>query len=104
MRRLDALRKAVGELAGPLGASTGTTLAAFAPLLMAKGGAADFTRGGVPVMIMLTLSVSYLLAISAVPPLLAARFLKPPGKIFTKTGLSAWPATSVAWCIGTRAG
>lgn len=75
MRRLDALKQAVGELAGPLGASTGTTLAAFAPLLMAKGGAADFTRG-VPVMIMLTLSVSYLLAISAVP-LLAARFLKP---------------------------
>ncbi|WP_372965718.1 efflux RND transporter permease subunit [Marinobacter sp.] len=74
MRRLDALRQAVSELAGPLGASTGTTLAAFAPLLMAKGGAADFTRG-VPVMIMLTLSVSYLLAISAVP-LLAARFLK----------------------------
>ncbi|MGP9832459.1 efflux RND transporter permease subunit [Marinobacter sp. NSM] len=74
MRRLDALKKAVSELAGPLGASTGTTLAAFAPLLMAKGGAADFTRG-VPVMIMLTLSVSYLLAISAVP-LLAARFLK----------------------------
>eukprot|EP00163_Fabomonas_tropica_P026773 TRINITY_DN5032_c0_g1_i1.p1 TRINITY_DN5032_c0_g1~~TRINITY_DN5032_c0_g1_i1.p1 ORF type:complete len:1009 (-),score=134.47 TRINITY_DN5032_c0_g1_i1:369-3395(-) len=75
MRRLDALRQAVGELAGPLGASTGTTLAAFAPLLLSKGGAADFTRG-VPVMIMLTLSVSYLLAISAVP-LLAARFLKP---------------------------
>ena len=74
MRRLDALRRAVSELAGPLGASTGTTLAAFAPLLMAKGGAADFTRG-VPVMIMLTLSVSYLLAVSAVP-LLAARFLK----------------------------
>src|SRR5690554_3433514 len=75
MRRLDALRQAVNELAGPLGASTGTTLAAFAPLLLAKGGAADFTRG-VPVMIMLTLSVSYLLAISVVP-LLAARFLKP---------------------------
>lgn len=75
MRRLDALRTAVRELAGPLGASTGTTLAAFAPLLMSKGGAADFTRG-VPVMIMLTLSVSYLLAISAVP-LLAAKFLKP---------------------------
>lgn len=77
MRRLDALRRAVSELAGPLGASTGTTLAAFAPLLMAKGGTADFTRG-VPVMIMLTLSVSYLLAISAVP-LLAARFLKRSG-------------------------
>ncbi|MDV3502587.1 efflux RND transporter permease subunit [Marinobacter sp. M-5] len=75
MRRLDALKVSVRELAGPLGASTGTTLAAFAPLLLSKGGTADFTRG-VPVMIMLTLSVSYLLAISAVP-LLAARFLKP---------------------------
>lgn len=75
MRRLDALKTSVRELAGPLGASTGTTLAAFAPLLLSKGGTADFTRG-VPVMIMLTLSVSYLLAISAVP-LLAARFLKP---------------------------
>ena len=81
MRRLDALKVSVRELAGPLGASTGTTLAAFAPLLLSKGGTADFTRG-VPVMIMLTLSVSYLLAISAVP-LLAARFLKP-----RKTGQS----------------
>lgn len=44
MRRMDAMRKAIGELAGPLGASTGTTLAAFAPMLLAKGGAADFTR------------------------------------------------------------
>ncbi len=75
MRRLDALKSSIKNLAGPLGASTGTTLAAFAPLLLSKGGTADFTRG-VPVMIMLTLSVSYLLAISAVP-LLAARFLKP---------------------------
>ncbi len=74
MRRLDALKQSVKELAGPLGASTGTTIAAFMPLLLSKGGTADFTRG-VPVMIMLTLSVSYLLAVSAVP-LLAARFLK----------------------------
>ncbi|WP_286748925.1 efflux RND transporter permease subunit [Marinobacter sp. UBA2688] len=75
MRWLDALKQSVKELAGPLGASTGTTIAAFMPLLLSKGGTADFTRG-VPVMIMLTLSVSYLLAVSAVP-LLAARFLKP---------------------------
>ncbi|PHQ74993.1 MAG: acriflavin resistance protein [Marinobacter sp.] len=75
MRRLDALKQSVKELAGPLGASTGTTIAAFMPLLLSKGGTADFTRG-VPVMIMLTLSVSYLLAVSVVP-LLAARFLKP---------------------------
>ncbi len=75
VHRLDALKQSVRELAGPLGASTGTTLAAFAPLLLSKGVTADFTRG-IPVMIMLTLSVSYLLAISAVP-LLACRFLKP---------------------------
>lgn len=75
VQRMDALVRSIKELAGPLGASTGTTLAAFAPLLLSKGGTADFTRG-IPVMIMLTLSVSYLLAISAVP-LLAARFLKP---------------------------
>ena len=71
----DAMTAAVSELAGPLGASTGTTLAAFTPLLLSTGGTADFTRG-IPVMIMLTLSVSYLLAISFAP-LLAAWFLKP---------------------------
>ncbi|WP_237133954.1 efflux RND transporter permease subunit [Pseudohongiella sp. O18] len=73
--REQAMQQAVSELAGPLGASTGTTLAAFTPLLLSSGGTADFTRG-IPVMIMLTLSVSYLLAIS-VTPLLAGWFLKP---------------------------
>jgi len=73
--RAEAVRHAISELAGPLGASTATTLAAFTPLLLAKGGTADFTRG-IPVMIMLTLTVSYLLAIG-VAPLLAGRFLKP---------------------------
>ncbi len=96
MRRLDALKTSVRELAGPLGASTGTTLAAFAPLLLSKGGTADFTRG-VPVMIMLTLSVSYLLAISAVP-LLAARFLKPrkAGQSDRLAGLSVFLGGLVA--------
>ncbi len=71
----EAMTAAVRELAGPLGASTGTTLAAFTPLLLSTGGTADFTRG-IPVMIMLTLSVSYVLAISFAP-LLVAWFLKP---------------------------
>ncbi|MAL99182.1 MAG: acriflavin resistance protein [Alteromonadaceae bacterium] len=73
--RKEAMSRAISELAGPLGASTGTTLAAFMPLLLSKGGTGDFTRG-IPVMIMLTLSISYLLAISVIP-LLAGRFLKP---------------------------
>lgn len=73
--RAQAVLGGIGELAAPLGASTATTLAAFAPMLLSKGGTADFTRG-IPVMIMLTLGVSYLLAIS-VAPLLAGRFLRP---------------------------
>ncbi|TVP92233.1 MAG: efflux RND transporter permease subunit, partial [Pseudomonadaceae bacterium] len=73
--RLTAAQSAIAEMAGPLGASTATTLAAFTPLLLAKGGTADFTRG-IPVMIMLTLLISYLLAVS-VSAMLAGRFLKP---------------------------
>jgi multidrug efflux pump subunit AcrB len=68
---------AVSELVGPLGASTATTLAAFTPLLLSKGGTGDFTRG-VPVMIMLSLAISFLISVS-LAPLLAARFLKPSG-------------------------
>jgi multidrug efflux pump subunit AcrB len=86
----DAAGAAVGELAGPLGSSTGTTLAAFTPLLLSTGGTADFTRG-IPVMIMLTLSVSYLIAVSLVP-LLAAWFLKP-----SPTRRSAWFDALGAW-------
>ncbi|MEX2332638.1 MAG: efflux RND transporter permease subunit, partial [Pseudohongiella sp.] len=96
--RQQSMLLAVRELAGPLGASTGTTLAAFTPLLLSSGGTADFTRG-IPVMIMLTLSISYLLAIS-VAPLLAAWFLRPE-----QTPRSAWfdrfgarlAAISAAW-------
>jgi len=86
----SAARAAVGELAGPLGSSTGTTLAAFTPLLLSTGGTADFTRG-IPVMIMLTLSVSYIIAIS-LAPLLAAWFLKP-----APTRRSAWFDALGAW-------
>lgn len=82
-QRQEAMFAAVKELAGPLGASTATTLAAFTPLLLSKGATADFTRG-IPVMIMLTLSISYLLAVS-LAPLLAARFLKP-----TTASRTAW--------------
>ena len=74
VRRGEAVVGAVRELAIPLGASTATTLAAFMPLLMARGGTADFTRA-LPIMIMLALSVSYLLAVTVVP-MVASRFLR----------------------------
>ncbi len=64
-------------LALPLGTATGTTLAAFVPMLVSKGGTADFTRA-LPLLIMLTLAVSYLFAV-LVTPVLAVSFLRRRG-------------------------
>jgi multidrug efflux pump subunit AcrB len=74
-RRGQAAVAAVSELAGPLAAATGTTLAAFTPLLLATGDTADFTRG-IPIMVMLVLIVSYAYAV-LVTPTIAAIVLKP---------------------------
>jgi len=74
-RRLDggatprvAAAEAVRELAKPLAAATGTTVAAFLPMLLAGGSTADFTRS-IPTMVILTLSVSYLFAVMVTPAL-----------------------------------
>lgn len=73
--RREACAASVRELATPLAAATGTTLAAFAPLLLSAGDTADFTRG-IPIMVMLTLTVSYFYAL-LVTPILGAAVLKP---------------------------
>ena len=73
--RRQAAADAVRELVGPLGAATGTTLAAFVPMLLSKGGTGDFTRA-IPVTIMTALSISYIAAMT-VTPVIAARFLRP---------------------------
>ena len=67
---------ATRELAGPLAAATGTTLAAFLPLLLSHGATADFTRG-IPIMVMLVLVVSYIYAVIVTPSL--SPFLLRPG-------------------------
>ncbi|RLE25281.1 MAG: hypothetical protein DRJ65_08135 [Acidobacteria bacterium] len=64
----EAAVGAVRELAVPLGAATATTLAAFVPMLLAEGSTGAFTRA-IPVLIMLTLSVSYFFAIFVTPVL-----------------------------------
>jgi multidrug efflux pump subunit AcrB/outer membrane protein TolC len=61
-----AIRDAIKLMAKPLFTSTGTTIAAFIPLLMAEGGVGDFTRA-VPIMIIISLLVSYLLSILVLP-------------------------------------
>ncbi len=70
-----AAMDAVKELAVPLAGATLTTLAAFIPMLISQGPTADFTRS-IPVIIMLTLAISYLYAL-AVTPLLSLMALQP---------------------------
>lgn len=70
-----AVVAAVRELAVPLAGATATTLAAFVPMLISKGPTAVFTRT-IPVIMMLTLTVSYVFAM-LVTPVLARMFLKP---------------------------
>ncbi len=65
----------VKDLAAPLAGATATTLAAFVPMLVSEGPTAAFTRS-IPVVIMLTLTVSYLFAIF-VTPVLARIFFRP---------------------------
>ncbi|MCG8314104.1 MAG: efflux RND transporter permease subunit [Pseudomonadales bacterium] len=89
--RSEAVNLAIKQLAKPLFSSTGTTIAAFIPLLLSKGATADFTRG-IPVMIMLALIVSYIISI-VVLPLVAFYWLK-PGKQKQVPG-SQWIADKV---------
>jgi len=81
--RTQAALAATRELAGPLAAATGTTLAAFLPLLLSVGDTADFTRG-IPIMVMLILIVSYVYAV-VVTPALAPALLKPESARDTTT-------------------
>ncbi|MEN1727118.1 MAG: efflux RND transporter permease subunit [Pseudomonadota bacterium] len=73
----QAALAATRELAGPLAAATGTTLAAFLPLLLSVGDTADFTRG-IPILVMLVLIVSFIYAV-LVTPALAPYVLKAGG-------------------------
>jgi len=77
MSRSQAALRSVKELAAPLGSATGTTLAAFVPMLISKGNTADFTRM-IPAMVMLTLTVSYVYAIFVTPVL--GQWLLRPGQ------------------------
>lgn len=74
MDSLEAVKLAISTLIFPLFSATGTTLAAFIPMLGSTGGPADFTRA-IPTINMLTLAVSFVFAIF-VTPILGYFFLK----------------------------
>ncbi|VAW45204.1 Acriflavin resistance protein, partial [hydrothermal vent metagenome] len=62
----DASVTSVKNLAISLGSATGTTVAAFMPMLLSQGNTADFTRA-IPTMIILSITVSYVYAIMVTP-------------------------------------
>jgi len=66
MRKSEASIVAVKQLSFSLFSATGTTLAAFIPMLMAKGNTGDFT-GAIPVVIMLSITISYIYSIFVTP-------------------------------------
>ncbi|MEL6348985.1 MAG: efflux RND transporter permease subunit, partial [Myxococcota bacterium] len=71
---LQASRDTVAELAVPLLSATGTTVASFIPLLLSEGPTGDFTRA-IPQMVILTLCVSLVAALT-VTPTLAGMFFR----------------------------
>lgn len=85
MSRRDAVGATFKQMAMPLFSSTGTTVAAFIPLLLSKGGTGDFTRG-IPVMIIIALIVSYLVSVFVLP--LVAEYLIRGRKSKPSRGLS----------------
>lgn len=74
-KKSEASILAVKQLAFSLFSATGTTLAAFIPMLMAKGNTGDFTNA-IPVVIMLSITISYVYCIF-VTPAFSHLFLKP---------------------------
>lgn len=75
--RTLAAKKAVGEVAIPVIASTATTLAAFAPLMFWPGDVGEFMKF-LPLTLIVTLSSSLFVALVIVP-VLAAMFMKLDG-------------------------
>ncbi|MEQ8654766.1 MAG: efflux RND transporter permease subunit [Kiloniellales bacterium] len=72
--RLQAVGDSVGRLAGPLLASTVTTVLAFMPMALLPGPAGDFV-GSIAVAVITMLFASLLLSLT-VTPALSGRFLK----------------------------
>lgn len=72
---VEAARGAVRELAFPLGTATGTTVAAFTPMLLSTGETGDFTRS-LPVVLITAIVLSYGFAL-LVTPVLSATWLRP---------------------------
>ncbi|AOT10718.1 efflux RND transporter permease subunit [Pseudoalteromonas luteoviolacea] len=66
MSRVQASKQAVKALYKPLATATLTTIAAFLPMLLAKGSVADFIAS-IPVLVTLCIGISYFIALVFIP-------------------------------------
>jgi len=93
----EASTSAVRELAIPLAGATATTLAAFIPMAMAEGVTAEFTRD-IPIVIMMTLTVSYIYALVVTPAVgalaLRKRESSGPSRLSKISGIATKLATA----------
>ncbi|TVR00057.1 MAG: hypothetical protein EA403_12270 [Spirochaetaceae bacterium] len=101
VQRSAAAVEAVRGLAVPLAAATGTTIAAYLPLLLARGETAEFT-GAIPRLVMLTIAISFVFALVVTPTLAMLMFRKTPAGNPTD-GNTTPPARRLATAMGRLA-
>ncbi|KZN64403.1 efflux RND transporter permease subunit [Pseudoalteromonas luteoviolacea] len=87
--KLIACKCAVKELYKPLATATVTTIAAFLPMLLATGSVADFIAS-IPILVILCISFSYLVALTLVPVLAKFTFKSAPIKHQSKPFFNIW--------------
>ena len=107
--RLEACKKATGEVAIPVIAATATTLAAFTPLLFWPGMAGEFMKY-LPLTLIVTLSSSLFVALvivtAALAWLLHSLVLDRISRVFMAHGLPrlvVWYEKRLKWALNNRA-
>jgi multidrug efflux pump subunit AcrB/outer membrane protein TolC len=92
----ESASSTLNELAIPLLAATGTTVASFIPMLGSTGSTADFTRA-IPTIAVLTLSISYLFSVFVTPAL--GEILLKPSKTKTNAALNRVGNALASWVL-----
>jgi multidrug efflux pump subunit AcrB len=102
--KVEAALEGAAELAGPVMASTATTVAAFLPLAFMSGGSGEYIRS-LPIVVSATLVASYVIAMT-VTPLMCIGLLKAPDPDVAPKEPSAFGKgyeRLVTWCLNHKA-
>ncbi|TVR89733.1 MAG: hypothetical protein EA428_09695 [Spirochaetaceae bacterium] len=99
LSRANAAVEAISSLALPLAAATGTTLAAYLPMLLARGETAEFT-GAIPRLVMLTIAISFAFALIVIPTLAMLLFRPSSARSSSTHSKSGDEAGRLAYGVG----